>query len=57
MLKLEQKYIRRMARMYMLSDINLSNRQAVFKASVAYEFYREAEIEMMYSEIERELSA
>jgi hypothetical protein len=46
-----------MARMYMLSDINLSNRQAVFKASVAYEFYREAEIEMMYSEIERELSA
>ena len=56
MLKLfEQKYIRKMAYMYMSSNINLSRRQAIFKASKAYEFYRETEVEMMYEEFEKSI--
>lgn len=46
----EQKYVRKMAKIYRMDWQKNSIRQAIFEASRAYDIYREAEVEMMQEE-------
>jgi len=47
-------YIRRMARMYEHSD-NLPRRAAIFQAYKSYEFYKEAEVEIIDEQYQRDV--
>jgi len=51
---IEQKYVRKMAKIYRMDWKEVTIRQAIFSASKAYEAYREAEIEMMNEEYMKE---
>jgi hypothetical protein len=46
----EQKYVRKMARFYRKTWPEPTIHKAVSQAIMAYEIYREAEVEMMYEE-------
>jgi len=46
----EQKYVRRMAKIYRMDWREPSIRKAIFQAAKAYEIYREAEVDMMAEE-------
>ena len=50
--KIELAYIRKIARMYIKIN-DMPRRQAVFEAYKAYEYFKEAEMEIMYEEYER----
>ena len=50
--QIELAYIRRIAKMYVrINDLPI--RQAVFEAYKAYDYFKEAELEIMYEEQER----
>jgi len=50
--QIELAYIRRIAKMYVrINDLPI--RKAVFEAYKAYDYFKEAELEIMYEEHER----
>lgn len=50
--QIELAYIRRIAKMYVrINDLPI--RKAVFEAYKAYDYFKEAELEIMYEEQER----
>jgi len=50
--QIELAYIRKIAKMYVRIN-DMPRRQAVFEAYKAYEYFKEAEMEIMYEEHER----
>ena len=55
MLNSDSKHVRRIARMYMAKDLSLHHTNAIFMASTAYDFTKQAEIDVLDEAVEREL--
>jgi len=51
--RIERAFIKRMAKTYRVWHPDSTIRRAIHEATVAYELYREAEIEMMDEEYEQ----